>query len=151
MTCVALENTASISTNSIGSVGNAGLMTLLTKKCFCLATGVTAVHLVNNSFLGFSRFMVMDCGSALACGVDFLSQLNHHHGAVAAPTVSQAGQWVKSKSSKCMPHNRFAPGVFAMLRVLPVHPKPGGNFPAKPMSKAGYWIHFSFVINRQAF
>ena len=57
MTCVALENTDSISTDSIGSVGSSGRMTRLTKKCFCLAMGITAVHLVNNSFLGFRGFI----------------------------------------------------------------------------------------------
>ena len=45
-------------THSIGSVGNFGGITLLTKKCFCLATGFTAVHLVSNSFLGFRGFIV---------------------------------------------------------------------------------------------
>ena len=53
MICVALENTASISTSSIGSVGSSGWITRLTKKCFCLAMGMTAVHLVSSSFLGF--------------------------------------------------------------------------------------------------
>ena len=33
MTCVAFENTASISTDSIGSVGSSGCVTRLTKKC----------------------------------------------------------------------------------------------------------------------
>jgi len=42
MTCVALENTASISRDTIGSVGMSGSITRLTKKCFCLAMGVTA-------------------------------------------------------------------------------------------------------------
>ena len=62
MICVAFEKTASISTNSTGSVGNSGWITRLTKKCFCLATGVTAVHLLSNSFLGFKGFMVLDQG-----------------------------------------------------------------------------------------
>jgi len=57
MIWVALENTDSISTNSIGSVGNSGLITRLTRKCFCLANGITAVHLVNKSFLGFRGFI----------------------------------------------------------------------------------------------
>ena len=51
--CVALENTASISTDSIGSVGCSGRITRLTKKCFCLANCLTVVHLVSSSFLGF--------------------------------------------------------------------------------------------------
>ena len=34
-------------------------MTLLTKKCFCLAIGFTAVHLVSKSFLGLSGFMAV--------------------------------------------------------------------------------------------
>ncbi len=59
MICVALENTDSISTYSIGSVGNSGGMTLLTRKCFCFFTGFTAVHLVSISFLGFRGFMVI--------------------------------------------------------------------------------------------
>ena len=29
----------------------------VTRKCFCLATGVTAVHLVRCNFLGFRGFM----------------------------------------------------------------------------------------------
>ena len=53
---VAFENTDSISTSSIGSVGNSGFITRLTRKCFCLAKGVTAVHFVNSSFLGFKAF-----------------------------------------------------------------------------------------------
>ena len=57
MIWLALENTDSISTNAIGSVGNSGLITRLTRKCFCLANGVTAVHLVNNNFLGFNGFI----------------------------------------------------------------------------------------------
>ena len=28
-----------------------------TRKCFCLATGFTAVHLVRSSFFGFSGFI----------------------------------------------------------------------------------------------
>ena len=57
MTCFAFENTASISTSSMGSVSCSGSITLFTKKCFCLAMGLTAVHLLNSSFLGFSGFM----------------------------------------------------------------------------------------------
>ena len=34
-------------------------MTLLTKKCFCLAMGFTAVHLVSSNFFGLNRFMNM--------------------------------------------------------------------------------------------
>jgi len=65
----ALENTDSISTSSIGSVGNPGLITRLTRKCFCLANGITAVHLVNKSFLGFRGFVEMTsrpCSQSLA-------------------------------------------------------------------------------------
>lgn len=50
---VALENTASISTNSNPSLGNSGMMTLSTKKCFCLAKGFTGINLLSSSFLGF--------------------------------------------------------------------------------------------------
>lgn len=50
MTRVALENTDSISTNSTRSVGNSGLIIRLTRKCFCLATGVTAVHLLSSTY-----------------------------------------------------------------------------------------------------
>jgi hypothetical protein len=32
-------------------------ITLVTKKCFCLATGLTGVHLANINFLGFRMFM----------------------------------------------------------------------------------------------
>jgi len=57
MICVALENTDSISTNSTGSVGNAGGITRLIRKCFCFLKGVTAVHLLNSSFLGLRGFI----------------------------------------------------------------------------------------------
>ena len=70
----ALENTDSISTNSIGSVGNSGLITRLTRKCFCLANGMTAVHLVNKSFLGFSGFIEMTlrpCSQSLTLAGSF--------------------------------------------------------------------------------
>ena len=70
----ALENTDSISTNSIGSVGNSGLITRLTRKCFCLANGITAVHLVNKSFLGFRGFIEMTsrpCSQSLALASSF--------------------------------------------------------------------------------
>ena len=30
---------------------------MLTRKCFCFFTGVTAVHLPNNSYLGFREFI----------------------------------------------------------------------------------------------
>ena len=60
MIWLALENTDSISTNAIGSVGNSGWITRLIRKCFCLATGVTAVHLLSSSFLGFKGFMAGD-------------------------------------------------------------------------------------------
>jgi hypothetical protein len=45
-------------------------MTLLTKKCFCLAMGLTAVHLVSKSFLGLSGFIAVLEGATL---VVFLS------------------------------------------------------------------------------
>ena len=45
MTCVALEKTASISTDTIGSVGKSGSITRLTKKCFCLAKGKSAIEM----------------------------------------------------------------------------------------------------------
>ena len=64
MTWLALENTDSISTNAIGSVGKAGWITRLTRKCFCLPTGLTAVHLLSSSFLGFRGFMAGDLGVA---------------------------------------------------------------------------------------
>jgi len=72
MICVALENTDSISTNSIGSIGCSGGITRLTRKCFCLSTGVTAVHLLKSSFLGFRGFMAGDRSelkkaSSIAC------------------------------------------------------------------------------------
>ena len=111
MTCVALENTDSISTNSTGSVGTSGWITRLTRKCFCFFTGVTAVHLLKNSFLGFRGFIRtwslykdwegcnlrlqassykvawFKAGSALSGRFDFLAQLDHRHGVVAAPVV----------------------------------------------------------------
>ncbi|WP_299514186.1 hypothetical protein [uncultured Limnohabitans sp.] len=37
----------------MGSVGKFGWITQMTKKCLCLATGVTAVHWVNVRFVGF--------------------------------------------------------------------------------------------------
>jgi hypothetical protein len=43
----------------MGLFGNLGCITLLTKKCFHLATGVTAVLLVNSSLSGFRGFMVI--------------------------------------------------------------------------------------------
>ena len=75
----ALENTDSISTNSIGSVGNSGLITRLTRKCFCLANGITAVHLLNKSFLGFRGFIEMTsrpCSQSLTLA----SSLHHIDG-----------------------------------------------------------------------
>lgn len=45
------------SSHAMGSVGKFGWITQMTKKCLCLATGVTTVHLVNSSFLGFKGFM----------------------------------------------------------------------------------------------
>ena len=68
MIWVAFENTDSISTRSIGSVGNSGFITRLTRKCFCLAKGVTAVHFVNSSFLGLKAFIgAPDNERARAC------------------------------------------------------------------------------------
>jgi hypothetical protein len=37
-------------------VGHSGSITRLTRKCFCLAKGLIAVHLLNSNFLGFSGF-----------------------------------------------------------------------------------------------
>lgn len=59
MTCVAFENRAWISIDSMGSVGNRGWITRLTRKWFFLAAGVTAVHLLKSSFLGFREFMAL--------------------------------------------------------------------------------------------
>jgi len=55
ITRTALENTASISTCSMGSVGSTGWITRLTKKCFCLAAGLTAVHLVKRVWATLER------------------------------------------------------------------------------------------------
>jgi len=70
---VALEKTASISTNTIGSVGRSGLTTLLTRKCFCFDTGVTAVHLVSSNFLGFKGFMVINPTGFLTNGYGLIT------------------------------------------------------------------------------
>ena len=94
MACVALENIASISTDTTGSVGKSGSITRLTRKCFCLAMGLTAVHLVNSSFLGFSGFMCSaNSGAVFHFPRHGLPQFNHRHGVVAAPVV--AGDDVK--------------------------------------------------------
>lgn len=58
------EWTASSSTNSTFVSGGWGRTTLETKKCFSLATGCTAVHLVSSSFFGWTWFI----GSYLATG-----------------------------------------------------------------------------------
>jgi len=58
MAWVVLKNKASISTDLIGSVGNSGLITRLTKKRLCLAKGFNAVYLVSSSFLGRSGFTI---------------------------------------------------------------------------------------------
>ena len=57
MVRVAFASVASVFTHAMGSVGKFGWITQMTKKCLCLATGVTTVHLVNSSFLGFKGFM----------------------------------------------------------------------------------------------
>ena len=89
MTCVALENTASISTDTTGSVGKSGSIIRLTRKCFCLAMGLTAVHLVSSSFLEFSGFMgSANSGSVFHFPRHGLPQLNHRHGVIAAPVVA---------------------------------------------------------------
>lgn len=40
--------------------GNSGRMTLLTKKCFRLSVGCTAVHLLSSSFFGLSLFSSLE-------------------------------------------------------------------------------------------
>ncbi len=108
MICVAFENTASISTLSIGSVGCSGRITRLTRKCFCLAMGLTAVHLVSSSFLGFSGFtgfgsfsgsprVGLRKGQSSIC-FHSLSQFNDSQRVVAAPVV--AGHYVKVISAR---------------------------------------------------
>ena len=54
------SKTASSSTNSIAVSGNSGRMTLLTKKCFLLWLGFTAVHLLSSNFLGLRRFFSLE-------------------------------------------------------------------------------------------
>ena len=58
--CVVLSKTASISTNSIASSGSSGRITLLTRKCFRLWLGFTAVHLVRSSFFGLRGFWSLE-------------------------------------------------------------------------------------------
>ena len=60
MTCSFLSKTASISTSSITPSGNSGRMTLLTRKCFRLWLGFTAVHLLRSSFLGLRGFWSLE-------------------------------------------------------------------------------------------
>ena len=57
MTCTRLECTASISMETTGDPGGNGSTTLVTKKCFSLLRGVTAVHFVCNSFFGLKALV----------------------------------------------------------------------------------------------
>ena len=54
MTRACFEITASISTSSTGAPGGSGSMTFVTRKCFSLLRGSTAVHLVCYSFFGLN-------------------------------------------------------------------------------------------------
>jgi len=46
------ECTASISTDTTGNLDDSGSMTLVTRKCFSLLRGSTAVHFVCSSLFG---------------------------------------------------------------------------------------------------
>jgi hypothetical protein len=48
------ECTASISTDTTGDPGGSGSMTFVTRKCFSLFRGSTAVHFVWSSFFGLN-------------------------------------------------------------------------------------------------
>ena len=48
------ECTASISTDTTGDSGGSGSMTFVTRKCFSLLRGETAVHFVWSSFFGLN-------------------------------------------------------------------------------------------------
>lgn len=51
------ECTASISTDTTGDPGGTASMTFVTRKCFSLCRGITAVHLVWSSFFGLKAFV----------------------------------------------------------------------------------------------
>ena len=50
------ECTASISTDTTGEPGGSDSMTWVTRKCFSLLRGSTAVHFVWSSFFGLNAF-----------------------------------------------------------------------------------------------
>lgn len=56
MICARFECTASISTDTTGEPAGSGSMTLVTRKCFSLLRGSTAVHFVWSSFFGLNAF-----------------------------------------------------------------------------------------------
>ena len=120
MTCVALKNTDSTCPHSIGSVGNFGLITLLTRKRLCLATGVTAVHLLRSSFLGLTGFMSLDPGSAQTCGFDFLPQLDHRQCVITATVkagIIEPDSRTNHQQSPSCPPRRGKWGQVAMTFV----------------------------------
>ena len=59
MICERLECTASIAIDTTGDPGGTGSKTRVTRKCFSLPRGVTAVHFVCSSFFGLNRFDVL--------------------------------------------------------------------------------------------
>ncbi len=56
MICARFEYTASISTDTTGDPGGSGSMTFVTRKCFSLCRGSTAVHFVRSSFFVLNAF-----------------------------------------------------------------------------------------------
>jgi len=69
----------SITTSSIRCLGCSGSITLVTRKCFSLFLGFTAVHLLNLSFLGLIWLREVE-GIVITCSYNFtetiLSKLN---------------------------------------------------------------------------